>query len=211
MDCARHSQAPGANASTPQGISAAASPSGRSSAEDVITASLAGCAMQRADGDQILVSNRAHICFVKGHQSLSASRSGNELNLEATILIHLDYGTEVTAAESVLQQVSVEDDGIKKLERHDDLSRESSHESWQLLAYKSDPNRNDGGSPARRPYKRSTTLVLLAERACLAKIHLFGRGNSEQVVAQHNPLVGTVAESHEEAGLETANRVRRGE
>jgi hypothetical protein len=71
--------------------------------------------LQRTDGHEVAIAHGSHVGGAERHQRLSPARGEHELHLEAVRVVPVDDGAEIPAAQAVLRQVAVEDDGVEEV------------------------------------------------------------------------------------------------
>ena len=81
---------------------------------------LSGPAFHRANGDQVTIPNRSNIGLPKCHNRLGATRSSYKLNLESIRVIDLYDRAKVSAAQPLLWDVPLQNNGIQRFESHRD-------------------------------------------------------------------------------------------
>jgi hypothetical protein len=88
----------------------------RPSASTACWAASSGSALQLANGDQIAVSDRAHIGVMQANECLRLAGRQNELDLKTIRRVQVDDGSEITATQTMLGQVPIQDDSVKEAE-----------------------------------------------------------------------------------------------
>jgi len=80
--------------------------------------SRSGGSLEVADRDQISLADRTNVSGPKRHESLRFAGREHELNVETVRRVDVDHGAKITATQTLVRQVAIQNDGIKELE-HD--------------------------------------------------------------------------------------------
>jgi hypothetical protein len=88
----------------------------RPSASTACWAASSGSALQVANGNQVAVSDRAHIGVVQANERLSLTGRENKLDFKTIRFVNVDDGAKIAAAQAMLGQVPIQDDGVEQVE-----------------------------------------------------------------------------------------------
>jgi hypothetical protein len=91
---------------------------GSPSAANPVLGSPSGSSLQIANRDQIGVSDCSHVGAVQGHECLGSSGGEDKLDLKTIRCVNINDRAKIAATETVLGQVSIQDDGVEQVE-HD--------------------------------------------------------------------------------------------
>jgi hypothetical protein len=137
---------------------------------------------------------------------LRLTGSQDELDFETVGREHVDDGSQVPAAQSLLGQVAIKDNGVEKLEHG--LAGERGYEVGEILTVWDEPDGHNLRLPTGRSLQRSTDLELQPERAGLSWGGVAGARKLQQGVAKDAPVGLREPERDEEDGLEAPYRMR---
>jgi len=70
-----------------------------------------GVVLQWAHRDEVRVANRPDVQLPQADERLRAPSNGHELDFNALWGMHIDDGTQVSAAQAVLREVAIQHDG----------------------------------------------------------------------------------------------------
>jgi hypothetical protein len=75
-----------------------------------------GSTLQLANGDQVAVSDCPNVCVAQANEGLGLAARENELDFKTIRRMQVDDGAEITATQTMLGQVPIQDDGVEQVE-----------------------------------------------------------------------------------------------
>ena len=78
--------------------------------------SSSGSALQYANSDQVTFTDRANVLVAQADERLCLAGCQHELDFKTIGVVHVDNGAEIATTQTVLRQVSVQNDGVEEIE-----------------------------------------------------------------------------------------------